>query len=74
MLLFSSLTQVSSFTQTPDVNSVSEILKEAPLDDREDLEDLFSQLIYNNNFGYTLFGDKPVSLASFFNITHGKIL
>lgn len=60
---------INSFIQCAEVNKVNEVLKKIPLNDRDDLEGLFYQLINNNNFGYTLFGDKPVSFASFFNIT-----
>lgn len=42
---------------------------EAPVinkSDEKDLEIFFRTLIYGNHFGYTLFGDKPISIAGYF--------
>lgn len=49
--------------------NVKEALKSIPPNDREDLEGLFYQLVNEDQFGYTLFGDKPVSIGSYFNVT-----
>ena len=46
-----------------------EIIEEIPLEDRKILEELFSILIIDDVFGYTLFGDKPVTIGSHFNST-----
>ena len=42
---------------------LSQILKQIPEKDLEDIRDLFSHFIYKNHFAYTLFGEKAVSLA-----------
>lgn len=41
--------------------SVKESLEQIPLHDRKKIERLFLYLVYNEPFGYTLFGDKPFS-------------
>lgn len=46
-------------------------LRKKPIDkialsDRQDLEMFFKTLIYECQFGYTLFGDKPVSIEGYF--------
>ena len=42
---------------------LSQILKQIPKQDLEDIRDLFSHFIYKDHFAYTLFGEKAVSLA-----------
>ncbi|WP_148300673.1 hypothetical protein [Candidatus Protochlamydia sp. R18] len=55
-------------------HSVTEILKSIPEDDREVLSRLFYQLMNNDHFAYTLFGDKPVSVTANFILTpYGNI-
>lgn len=44
---------------------VSEFLDKTPQKDKEELEQLFQDLFNHDNFGYTLFGDKPVSWATY---------
>ncbi|HNA63001.1 MAG TPA: hypothetical protein PKW79_07985 [Rhabdochlamydiaceae bacterium] len=46
--------------------SIEELVSELSDEDRKDLGFLFSHLIHENHFGYTLFGDKPVSIAGYF--------
>lgn len=41
-------------------------IESIPIDDRIHLEEFFRILVADNHFGYTLFGDKPVSLAGYF--------
>lgn len=43
--------------------NLTEILKQIPNEDLEDIQDLFSNFIYKGHFAYTLFGDKAVSFA-----------
>lgn len=43
--------------------SIEEVI---PQDDRDKLEYFFWNLVACNHFGYTLFGDKPISLAGYF--------
>lgn len=45
---------------------VKAILNEMPEGDRQALYSLFYQMINNDHFSYTLFGDKPVSLSGDF--------
>lgn len=47
-------------------SSVREILNTMPKDEKEALEKLFYNLFNRNNFSYTLFGDKPLSLSAYF--------
>lgn len=50
-------------------SNVKEIIEKIPSEERIDLERVFFQLVCHENFGYTLFGDKPVSLGAFFRVT-----
>jgi hypothetical protein len=43
----------------------SDIIKNLPEKDRDDLKELFDYFIDSGHFAYTLFDDKPVSLAAF---------
>lgn len=45
------------------------MIEQIPLEDRKKLEELFYRLINEEHFGYTLFGDKPISLGSYFKVT-----
>lgn len=65
-IFFISLFIVASFIQAVNVNK---LIEQIPLEDRENLERLFYQLIDDDHFGYTLFGDKPVSIGSYFKVT-----
>jgi hypothetical protein len=51
---------------------IQKILHELPKDDRQDLEELFHLMMYEDCFSYTLFGDKPVSLSGDFIVTPYK--
>lgn len=42
---------------------LSLILKQIPKNELEDIRDLFNNLIYQNHFSYTLFGEKAVSIS-----------
>lgn len=44
-------------------------LKSISIEGKEDLNRLFHELFNVDGFAYTLFGDKPVSFASFFDLT-----
>lgn len=57
-----------SFYSPPSLEGASakEIISKIPLSDRDDLEFLFFKFVNGDHFGYTLFGDKPVSLSAFF--------
>ncbi len=46
--------------------NVREILNNIPKNEKEALEELFYNLFDRNNFSYSLFGDKPMSLAAYF--------
>lgn len=46
--------------------NVREVLNTIPQDEKETLKLLFYDLFNENNFSYTLFGDKPMSLAGYF--------
>jgi len=48
---------------------VQEIIAKIPSNERRELERLFYKLIDNDTFGYTLFGDKPVSFGGYFTVT-----
>lgn len=48
---------------------VNEIIESIPPNDRCDLEELFYSLVDDEAFGYTLFGDKPVSFGGYFKVT-----
>lgn len=45
--------------------NVGDILNVIPKDEKEALNKLFHNLFNRNNFSYTLFGDKPMSLAAY---------
>ncbi len=49
--------------------NVKQMIENIPLEDRKDIEGLFYNLINDQPFSYTLFGDKPVSIASYFRVT-----
>lgn len=49
--------------------NVDEFLNSLPTDDKEQITLLFNDLFLTDNFAYTLFGDKPVSLSGDFIIT-----
>lgn len=42
-------------------NFPQELLKKIPINERKGLTDLCEKLVYTSDFGYTLFGDKPIS-------------
>jgi hypothetical protein len=65
-LFLCSLFIMNNFIQA---TSINEIITTFPLEDYTDLEQVFYRLINENNFGYTLFGDKPVSIGSYFKLT-----
>jgi len=46
--------------------SVRNVLNTIPQDEQEALKLLFYELFNENNFSYTLFGDKPMSLTGYF--------
>jgi hypothetical protein len=45
------------------------LLESIPKEDLAELDGLFSYFIKQNQFAYTLFGDKPISLSSQFSLT-----
>jgi hypothetical protein len=49
--------------------NIDDILGKLSTSDRQSLEELFHILIDEDQFGYTLFGDKPVSLSGDFTVT-----
>src|ERR1700761_4400117 len=49
--------------------NIRDVLNNIPQDEKESLELLFYNLFNQNNFSYTLFGDKPMSLAGYFTTT-----
>lgn len=69
MRIISLLITLILFSKGIEATSIPEILKEIPKEDRESLNHLFSCLIKEDHFAYTLFGDKPISLSSHFIIT-----
>jgi len=69
MRVISFLITLLFFFHGIEAKSISTILKNIPKEDRESLDNLFSFLIKEDQFGYTLFGDKPISLSSHFVIT-----
>ncbi len=62
----------------PSINfaqNIQDILDKIPREDRKALEYIFYRLMKSDNFSYTLFGDKPVSLSGDFTLTPcGNIL
>ncbi len=46
---------------------MGKIIKTIPKEDREALELFFRELIYKEHFGFTLFGNKPISLTGYFD-------
>lgn len=44
---------------------IQEILEAMPKNEKKDLEKLFQDLFNRESFGYTLFGDKPMSLTDY---------
>ncbi|CDR33763.1 hypothetical protein [Criblamydia sequanensis] len=50
----------------PHITNIQNILKHMPIEDRQDLESLFRQLMADGDFGYTLFGDKPLACSDFY--------
>lgn len=50
----------------PQSTDIQNILKHMPTEDRQDLESLFRHLIAEGDFGYTLFGDKPLACSDFY--------
>lgn len=48
---------------------MKEILRNIPREDREDLDSLFYQFVAFDQFGYTLFSDKAISLSGDFTLT-----
>ncbi|MGE4574374.1 MULTISPECIES: hypothetical protein [Parachlamydia] len=46
-----------------------EKIQSIPFEDRVALEELFSSFIFEDTFGYTLFGNKPISLGGNFRVT-----
>lgn len=46
---------------------VSKVLSGISENDRKSLELFFQELIYKEDFGFTLFGDKPISLTGYFD-------
>lgn len=57
-IIFIFLLIILNFVESKNLN---DIFKEIASEDREKLEWLFYSLINEDNFGYTLFGEKPVS-------------
>lgn len=57
------------YSSTIQAINVVELLNEINPDDRESLEGLFQSFIYKDHFGYTIFGDKPISLSGDFTLT-----
>jgi len=49
--------------------NVVQYLNSIPSQDRQNIERVFIELIKNDHFAYSLFGDKPVSLSSHFILT-----
>jgi hypothetical protein len=45
--------------------NIQDVLKTMPKNEKEDLERLF-QRFFRGDFGYTLFGDKPMSLEPYY--------
>lgn len=50
----------------PHATNIQNILKHIPIEDRQDLESLFRHLMADGDFGYTLFGDKPLACSDFY--------
>lgn len=46
--------------------SIQNILRHMLSEDRQDLESLFKHLMADGDFGYTLFGDKPLACSDFY--------
>lgn len=44
------------------------LFKKNNFEEKKRIESFFKVLIYENHFGYTLFGDKPVSIAGYFTL------
>ncbi|WP_068466615.1 hypothetical protein, partial [Candidatus Protochlamydia phocaeensis] len=49
--------------------NVQDLLDQIPLEDKEDIRSIFKQFIYKDHFGYTILGDKPISLSGHFTLT-----
>lgn len=45
----------------------AEIGNAIPKEDRETLKLFFQEIVYNEHFGFTLFGNKPISLTGYFD-------
>jgi len=57
------------------LNAVRERLKLIPQEDLNKLDRFFRNLVLFNHFGYTLFGDKPISLKGYFlKVPVGNVL
>ncbi len=58
-------------------SNISEIIQQIPESDRKDLEHFFRLLFKEELFGYTLFGEKPISSADFappiYDIQHYRL-
>lgn len=54
-----------NYNYSEDVINISNVVKKIPQKDQEKLEVFFKTLIINNNFGYTLFGEKPIVFETF---------
>lgn len=55
-------------------NSVGESLKLMSDEDKYTLERLFSKFVKDDQFCYTIFGDKPVSLATLTSVMLPKVI
>ena len=51
----------------PQKRKVGKIIEIIPKRDRGTLELFFQEIVYKEHFGFTLFGDKPVSLTGYFD-------
>lgn len=57
------------FLDLVEAKSAQEVLSEISIDDQKELERLFHDFVQDDHFGYTLFGDKPVSFTGHFIVT-----
>jgi hypothetical protein len=54
----------------PSAPNISQILQEISESDRQDLDQFFQLLIKQESMGFTLFGQKPVTVANFVSFTY----
>jgi hypothetical protein len=65
-LPFGAMAEYDDDAQVKKKEKLLNILTSMPVEDRQGLESLFRYLMADGDFGYTLFGDKPVAFSDFY--------